>query len=93
MFSLASQGLLVTAIPEGYVSAVHLLRNRKLSREDFLCEVRGESAPGHEAGSLSGRPAGDNDVQIAMEGKPGFVKQWHISKKKGCGTRFTGLLL
>ena len=83
MFSLASQRLEMTAIPEGYVSAVHLLRNRKLGREDFLCKVRSETVTALEAGPLGRRPTADNDIQVALEGKPGFIEQRNIGKKAG----------
>lgn len=82
MFSLASQGLGLSAIPENYVSAVHLLRNGKLDRQDTINEGWREFAPGHEAGSLGLRTAGDDDIQIAAERKIGFVEQWHIGEKE-----------
>ena len=93
MFSLASQGLGLSAIPENYVSAVHLLRNGKLGSENAVCEVRRETAPGHEAGSLSGRAASDDDIQIALERKTGFIKQRHIGKKVCRSPGSAGLLL
>ena len=82
-----------TAIPEDDASAVHFFCERKLRGENFVSKFHGKFAAFHEACQLRGRTAGDDDLDVAGQGKAGFIEQRDIGKevrRSACGGR--GLL-